>query len=289
MRFFGAFAVLLIAALPRAHGGSIVEFNISGIGLIQVELYDRDKPVTVSNFLKYVTSGTWSNMIMHRAVTNFVIQGGGIGVANRFGMNPTFVALPTFGTITNEFSVGRTLSNVYGTLAMAKLGGNTNSASSQWFFNLTNNVFLDAPGTNGYFVVFGSVISDTNVLNKINLGAPSSAIAKIDLSPIYGPILAEMPYLVATNPMNPTFGDLLYTDIRLVRYDMDLQVHSLASGAQEISWNSFANKPNIVEFVTNITATNWQPIASNLGDGQRMAITNSSADPNRFFRVHFGY
>ena len=51
---------------------------------------------------------------------------------------------------------------------MAKLGGDTNSATSQWYFNLTNNPSLDAPNTNDYFVVFGHVIAGTNVLNIFN-------------------------------------------------------------------------------------------------------------------------
>ena len=57
---------------------------------------------------------------------------------------------------------------MYGTIAMAKLGGATNSASSQWFINFADNSFLDAPDTNNLFVVFGHVVSGTNILNILN-------------------------------------------------------------------------------------------------------------------------
>jgi peptidyl-prolyl cis-trans isomerase A (cyclophilin A) len=84
-----------------------------------------------------------------------VLQGGGFTVTNRGTTNALVLTIPTFPPITNEFRIGRRLSNVYGTIAMAKLDGDTNSATSQWFFNLANNSFLDAADTNDFFVVFG--------------------------------------------------------------------------------------------------------------------------------------
>jgi len=283
-------ALVLLPVLP-SRASSIVEFNISGVGKLVVELYDRDKPVTVSNFLKYVTSGVWSNMILHRATNDFVVQGGGIAITNRF-TNPQFVSAPNFGMITNEYDVGRMISNDYGTIVMAKIdpsqpGGGPDTASSQWFFNLADNGLRDPHYLdldNGGFTVFGRVISDTNILNKMNLALTNSVIGTLDL----GGVLSETPYLLSTNP-TVSYNDLLYTQVRLLQLDMAMQARVLPSGAQEISWNSFSNRPNIIEYVTNVAATNWQPLATNLGNGQRMALTNSTPDTNRFYRVRFTY
>jgi peptidyl-prolyl cis-trans isomerase A (cyclophilin A) len=96
------------------------------------------------------------------------LQGGGFAITNRGTTNWTIVQVPSYPPITNEFGVGGRFSNVYGTIAMAKLGGDTNSATSQWFFNLANNTFLDAADTNNLFVVFGHVVRGTNVLNAFN-------------------------------------------------------------------------------------------------------------------------
>jgi hypothetical protein len=100
-----------------------------------VELYNRSgsagtlTPTTVGNFLSYVSDGSYDNTMIHRSVSDFVIQGGGFTAptvaADQTGSDP--VAIPTKGTITNE--PGN--SNLRGTLAMAKLGGQPNSATSQ--------------------------------------------------------------------------------------------------------------------------------------------------------------
>src|SRR5438876_6940247 len=140
-----------------ALAGTLAQFR-SVFGDIEIELYDQDKPVTVQNFIRYVQSGRYQNEFAHRLVPGFVIQGGGFTITNRGTTNWQVIAVPTYPTITNEFGVGRHFSNVYGTIAMAKLGGYTNSATSQWYFNLANNSFLDANDTNNLFVVFGHVV-----------------------------------------------------------------------------------------------------------------------------------
>lgn len=127
-----------------------------------VELYDKAgaagtlTPTTVNNFLSYVSDGSYDDTMIHRSVSDFVIQGGGFTApsvaADEPGSDPT--AIPTKGTITNE--PGN--SNLRGTLAMAKLGGQPNSATSQWFVNLSDNTFLDSD--NGGYAVFGEVLGD---------------------------------------------------------------------------------------------------------------------------------
>jgi len=101
-------------------------------GSFVLEMYADTAPVTVANFLSYVNSGAYEDTIIHRKVNNFVIQGGG------FYYDPAssdIAAISVGPTIVNEFS----RSNTRGTIAMAKLGGDPNSATSQWFVNLGDN------------------------------------------------------------------------------------------------------------------------------------------------------
>ena len=118
-----------------------------------VELTDNT-PLTNANFLSYVNSGAYDNSKFHRSVSDFVIQGGGFKAptvaADQPGSDP--VAIPTTGTVQNE--PGNL--NTRGTIAMAKLGGQPDSATSQFFFNLSDNSFLDSD--NGGYTQFGSVL-----------------------------------------------------------------------------------------------------------------------------------
>src|SRR5439155_6233770 len=75
--------------------------------------------------------------------------------------------IQTFPPITNEFNSGRRLSNVYGTIAMAKRPDDPNSATSEWFFNLADNS-TNLDSQNGGFTVFGRVVGGTNLLNFFN-------------------------------------------------------------------------------------------------------------------------
>ena len=119
-------------------------------GSFVLEMYADTAPVTVANFLSYVNSGAYEGTIIHRKVNNFVIQGGG------FYYDPAssdIAAISVGPAIVNEFS----RSNTRGTIAMAKLGGDPNSATSQWFVNLgDNSANLDSQ--NGGFTVFGKVL-----------------------------------------------------------------------------------------------------------------------------------
>ena len=131
-----------------------------------VELTDNT-PLTNANFLSYVNSGAYDNSMFHRSVSDFVIQGGGFKhptvAADQPGGDP--VAIPTTGTVQNE--PGNL--NTRGTIAMAKLGGQPDSATSQFFFNLGTNSFLDSD--NGGYTQFGSVLgSGMTVIDTIGSG-----------------------------------------------------------------------------------------------------------------------
>ena len=128
-------------------------------GNINVELFDVATPITVANFYEYATSHRYDDTIFHRLAPGFVLQGGGFSFDDAPGAANAFPSVSIDPTIQNEFSATR--SNLASTVAMAKLGGDPNSASSQFFFNLGNNsANLDAQ--NGGFTVFGKIVGATN-------------------------------------------------------------------------------------------------------------------------------
>ena len=166
-----------LAWLPAAHGqtsNTVVRFQVTAgtnaVGNLDVELFDQDKPQTVQNFLIYFQSGAYTNTILHRSIPNFVLQGGGYRVSNPRSPFAFQQAshLGDYGAITNEFNVGPLLSNVFGTIAMAKVDGDPNSATTEWFFNLADNS-TNLNVQNGGFTVFGRVINSTNATSGTNL------------------------------------------------------------------------------------------------------------------------
>jgi cyclophilin family peptidyl-prolyl cis-trans isomerase len=281
MKISAMLFLAFLAATSQASAGTLAQFHTQ-FGDIDVELYDQDKPVTVQNFIRYAQSGAWRDMFLHRCDPNFVVQGGGFYVANRSRTNPVIDRVVPFGTLVNEFGVGRQYSNVYGTIAMAKAPGDTNSASSQWFFNLKDNVFLDAPDTNNLFVVFGQVVGGTNVLNvfkSFSRTSPTNVIA--DFTSILGDAFGELPLLST----NATYNDLLYADVSL----LTVQLRSASNGGREISWNSVSNKTNTVEFTTHFPPL-WQSLTATNGTGETFKFVDSSAtNAQRFYRVRVDY
>lgn len=159
----GAALVLLLAAVAPLSAQTYVRIATT-IGNIDLELYDLDRPITVANFLAYTRAGSYRRNIVHRLDSNFVVQGGGFYLT----ANNSIDAVSTRPAITNEFAVAPSYSNVYGTIAMAKVDNQPNSATSQWFINLGNNTALDS--TNGGFTVFGKVKAGWDVLQKFRQG-----------------------------------------------------------------------------------------------------------------------
>lgn len=170
--------------------GTVVRF-VTNAGTWDTELLDIDAPLTVQNFLTYVNSTAYDNLIVHRSDPGFIIQGGGYKVS---GGVPGFVT--TNPAIQNEFNAAN--SNVRGTLAMALPSGNINGGTSQWFFNTGNNSALDS----GKYTVFGRVIgTGMSVVDQIN------AITPRNLSSLYGDsALNELPLRNAPPTGTPLTG-----------------------------------------------------------------------------------
>ena len=154
-----------IAAVTLGAGSalaaSINDVNVlmkTSHGDIQLRLDAKAAPVTVANFVKYAKSGFFDNLIFHRVIDGFMIQGGGFDE----NMRQKDAQAP----IVNEARNG--LSNRRGTIAMARTS-EPHSASSQFFINLVDNDFLDAKNArDGWgYAVFGRVVKGMNVVDKI--------------------------------------------------------------------------------------------------------------------------
>ena len=133
----------------------MLEFKTSK-GTFTVQLFDKQAPISVENFLKYADEGFFDGTIFHRVIPGFMVQGGGLtaDLKNKKGHDP----------IKNEATNG--LKNKRGTLSMARTN-DINSATSQFFVSVVDNDFLDhKPGSYGY-AVFGRVASGMEVIDAI--------------------------------------------------------------------------------------------------------------------------
>lgn len=133
----------------------MVRFETSH-GHFTVELFPKEAPLTVENFLRYVDDGHFDGTIFHRIVPGFVLQGG--------GLTTDFSNKKTRAPISNEAKNG--LKNTRGTLSMARTS-DINSATSQFFVNLADNAFLDHSARDYGYAVFGRVTDGMDVIDKI--------------------------------------------------------------------------------------------------------------------------
>lgn len=277
----GLVVLATLSVLATLQAGTLVRFR-TALGDVVVELYDTEKPLTTSNFLRYVRSGRYADMFAHRVVPGFVLQGGGFRVANRGTGSNTVEAIAEYANVSNEFDVGPRYRNLYGTLSMAKKGASANrlesvrqtnvalafphfaglgtnvvtytnafpevstyevyterivatngtgptqvwvvvregvvysggphSASSQWFLSFgDNSANLDLQ--NGGFTVFGRVVGDTNVFNRLDTFLPVPRATNV-VFPAEG-VFRELPLLNYNEPMSlaQLFNGLLFVEI----------------------------------------------------------------------------
>jgi len=194
--------------IPPLDVDELVSFNINGVfrdpvrdkGVlistlgesIILALHDKATPKNVTNFLRYVNRSDYSNSFLHRSVPNFIIQGGG---ARPGGASPTqWANIPVDAAVPNEPGI----SNLRGTIAMAKLGGNFDSATSEWFISTANNQ-SNLDFQNGGFSVFGAVV-----------GSGSMGIAQA---------LNNLPVVARSQPNQPTVYESLITGTSGVSLD----------------------------------------------------------------------
>lgn len=218
-------SALLLAVLMSSsavYAGTIVRVSTT-YGDFSIELLDEVAPRTTQNFLNYVNRGAYNGTFIHRLEPGFVIQGGGY----RFQPFVGPIVVPADPPVVNEFSV----SNTRGTLSMAKLGENPDSATSQWFVNLTDNsANLDTQ--NGGFTVFarvlgdGMAVADAIAANPIaNLGGFANSI----------PLRADTSGNVSSNANVAANNFINLSTVVTQRYSSALHVFEYVSGRLIIS------------------------------------------------------
>ena len=162
----------ILTVMTASHAvGTIVRFETS-LGNFDIRLYDSAMPRTVANFLQYVTTSKYNGSVVHRnsdtqdtpsgPLRDFVIQGGGYYLQDPVPPSTTisYTQVTTDAPIADEPGGGVAgISNLRGTIAMAKSGPNT--VTSQWFINQGNNSTLDSPlRGDGGFAAFGAVLGN---------------------------------------------------------------------------------------------------------------------------------
>ena len=276
--------ILTLIPLRSLQAGTFVRFR-TVFGDVEVELLDKERPITVQNFLQYVRDGAYSGMFFHRVVPNFIIQGGGFVNTAPGTTNEHVGQIATRPPITNEFGIGPLISNATGTIAMAKTA-DPNSATSQFFFNLANNATsLDSTNNSGGFTVFGRVVGGTNTLALLNT-FDGARVPQTNYIVNAGGALSELPVVhFPPTGAETYFSILVYCDITL----LDVQVAKQADSSRKITWSSAVNATNVVEYTTN-----FPPVWTTLTNLVRPAAGVSQAvdpagDPNRFYRVRTAY
>ena len=141
---------------PAVGKNPLVEIETS-MGSITVELFAKEAPLSVKNFLEYVEKGFYNGTIFHRVIAGFMIQGG--------GLTAEMLPKPTGAPIKNAAANGH--KNDRGTLSMARTGA-PDSATSQFFINVVNNEGLNRPNPDGHgYAVFAKVVKGMDVVDKI--------------------------------------------------------------------------------------------------------------------------
>ncbi|MFG0292711.1 MAG: peptidylprolyl isomerase [Phycisphaerales bacterium JB065] len=197
-------------------------------GNIDILLFRDTTPITVANFLNYAQSGRYDETFFHRLVEDFVLQAGG------FYADEDFSEVETDAPIMNEFN----LSNLFGTIAMAKVSGDPNSATSQFFFNLADNS-ENLDNQNGGFTVFGEITPES-----FDVLAALAGLTTVDAS-----------------SQNGAFGDVPVIDPDAVDGDLtpdDVIVLTRVSIIQDVSSQPFQQlgADNTEVFTSNYAGNN---------------------------------
>jgi len=255
--------------------GTVVKFANNIGGDIYAELFDaegpgrtRTTPLTAANFLRYVDAGHYTNTSVHRSVDNFVIQAG--------GFNDRLEPIATFPEVLlNE--PGNT--NVRGTLAMAKLDDDPNSATNQFFFNLDDNsANLDAQ--NGGFTAFARVLGTGMTVVDAIANVPQFNVSTAPASP--------------ANPANP--APINFLDIPLRNYTAPaavtsanlVTIASVARVSELLRYTVISSNPALVTAtITGNDNLSFTPAAVGAGTATITVRASSVFDATDFVEDQF--
>lgn len=181
-------ASLLVACLAAAPGwasATLVRID-TNYGPIDINLFDAQVPVTVNNFLSYVRDNSYADSFFHRSAreSSFsIIQGGGFRWSDA---TSTATSITTRAPIALEYSDTRP--NARGTIGMARTSVQ-DSATSQWFINITDNSSVFGAANGGGYAVFGRLttpslavadaISALTVVNAAGCNASTGALSQL--------------------------------------------------------------------------------------------------------------
>lgn len=269
----------LVPLLPtiNARAELFADFTFP-IGRIRVELFETQKPVTVDNFVRHIEENRYANSFLHRWIPGFVVQGGGFNVVNIAEGNPSFGLVEEFDPIVNEYDSGETISNTYGTIAMAKLPGDPDSATSEWFFNLADNSEnLDAQ--NGGFTVFGRVVGGFDVLERFNTLTQENGIFLADA----GGAFTDLP---VTNPVSASFGDLLFFNIEIRRLEGRVSIQPDPEGGLTIVYDGAVPGSDYILQSSQDSQT-WSALTEKTSASEQVefSITPDNSQSHQLFRV----
>ena len=150
-----AIGVLTLTSMSSFAANTLIEIKTT-VGNIEIELFNQQAPITTKNFESYVKKKFYNGTIFHRVIPGFMVQGG--------GMTVDMLEKPTGPAIISE--AGNGLKNTRGTLAMARTN-DPNSAKSQFFINVADNVFLDKSTENAGYTVFAQVTKGMEIVDQI--------------------------------------------------------------------------------------------------------------------------
>ena len=155
-----AAALLLLAVAGVVHAAPDPRVRVTtSMGDFVIELLPERAPLTVNNFLRYVREGHYNNTLIHRVISNFVIQGGGHDAT-------TYDLKPVHEPIVNESGNG--LQNKRGMVGLAR-SDVPHSGNAQFFVDLADNPDLDPLPTRWGYAVFGKVVEGMDVIERIGV------------------------------------------------------------------------------------------------------------------------
>jgi peptidyl-prolyl cis-trans isomerase A (cyclophilin A) len=191
-RLFSGLAALMLAITAQAAAPERVQVT-TNFGSFIIELQRDRAPLTVENFLNYVKSGQYTNTLFHRVVSNFLVQGGGVGV--------DYKPKQTLKPIPNE--AGNGLKNLRGAVGLARASG-PHTGDCQFFINVADNADLDPLPTRWGYAVFGRVIEGMEVVDRISVSPTGPAGPFKADSPLTPVIIQKVELLSAPAAAAPT-------------------------------------------------------------------------------------
>lgn len=260
-----AFGVCL--SCPARPAPMVARFDTVA-GNFDVLLDTSAAPVTVANFAAYADAGAYGSTFFHRSTTYArtniqIIQGGGFTL-----QGSSLGAVPTRPPIVLEAN----RSNLRGTIAMARTTA-ADSATCQWFFNLTNNVGLNAGPLSAGYAVFGRVMgTGMSVVDAI--GAVTVYDASLQLGPVFDELPLLKPSLEPTNLVTVSSVKVRpFAVTNIVRTDQSVR----------LEWTASTNTPVRIERTTDPGSGPWQAVAT--GNTAGFFIDSAPPAAAAFYRV----